>query len=305
MRIVLILTGQMERMALADSLCRLFPHATFEIEPPTGTPDDLLPKSFTSSTLPFSAQTKAEGNLDDLVRRLTAAVEPGRKGKGRPTLVVLLEDLELANLHQPQIVQAELRAAITRHLQRLRDDPRRLNDAAQVAMALQQRASFHLMSPMTEAYFFADPDALAAVTPRAAEAKLAPDIDIEQFEAADPDYRVPLPPDARCCKKPNKPTPVPWSGDDRSRHPKKYVQYLNRQVPTDPYCTSYRETHQGATALSALSWSAVLAAHRAPFARALIEDIARALDVPCPVAAADDSPTSFFQPRPSKVLRNL
>lgn len=303
MRIVFILTGQMERKAFTQSLVTLFPRVEFEIEPPLGTPAELLPTSFTSNQVPFTAQSPAEQKLDALVQTLAAAVEPGRKGKGRPALVVLLEDLELANLSQPEAVQAELRQAIARHIERLRADRRGLLDPQGVALALQERASFHLMCPMTEAYFFGDPQALAHATPRAALAKLAPGVDLEQFQVADPDYLAPIPEGAHCPQAKN--GKVPWAGEERGRHPKNYVQYLSRQAPQQPYCTDYRETKQGAAALAALRWSAVLLKQAVPFARALVEDIAHALGVPNPVAPPGDALTSILQkPRPT-ILRNL
>lgn len=303
MRIVFILTGQMERKAFTQSLSTLFPQAEFEIEPPPGTPEELLPTSFTSNPVPFVARSAAEQKLDALVRMLAAAVEPGRKGRGRPALVVLLEDLELANLSQPRTVQAALRQAIARHIDRLRADRRGLVDPQVVAESLHERASFHLMCPMTEAYFFGDAEALARATPRAALAKLAPGMDLEQFQVADPDYLASIPEEARC---PLQGTgKVPWAGEDRGQHPKKYVQYLSRQAPQQPYCSDYRETRQGAAALAALRWSTVLATQAVPFARALVEDIAHALDVPNPAAPAGDALTSIFQrPRPT-TLRNL
>lgn len=303
MRIVFILTGQMERKAFTQSLTALFPRAEFEIEPPPETPEELLPKSFTSNPMPFAQQSAAEQKLDTLVQTLAAAVEPGRKGKGRPALVVLLEDLELANLSQPRVVQAELQQAIVRHLDRLRANRHPRLDPEQVAAALHERASFHFMCPMTEAYFFGDPLALSLATTRAGEAKLAPRIDIEQFQVADPGFLDPIPEDARCPQQGS--GKVPWAGEERIRHPKKYVQYLSRLAPSEPYCSDYRETKQGAAALSALRWETVLASQEAPFARALIEDIAQALGESCPVDSAGSMFTSIHQkPRPT-TLRNL
>jgi hypothetical protein len=305
MRVVLIPTGKMERKALAASLLNIFPDVEFECEPPDGTPDSLLPNSFTSSTLPSKVHSAAEQNVDKLVRWLVATVEPGRKGRSKPALVILVEDLELANVTQPEVVQRELSAAIQRHIERLRADPRRVLDPDLVAQALRERASFHLMVPMTESYFFGDPMALAQATPRAGDARLMPGADVEAFQVTDPAFLLPLPPGAACPHSAD--NHCPWDGEDRSRHPKKYVQYLNRSEQ-EPFCTNYKETQQGVAGLRALRWKTVLTEpNAAPYARVLIEDIAQAIDVECPVdsSARDRGPTSIFRRPPALVLRNL
>ena len=127
-------------------------------------------------------------------------------------------------------------------------------------------------------------------------------VDVEQFQVDDAAYLAPLPAEAQCPRTVD--SRCPWAGEDRSRHPKKYVQYLSRSA-REPFCSDYKETHQGAAGLAALDWHTVLAdPAAAPFARALIEDIAHAVGQPSPACGPAAATSIFGKPRPT-VLRNL
>jgi hypothetical protein len=124
---------------------------------------------------------------------------------------------------------------------------------------------------MAEAYFFGEPAALGRAKATRAHRFDPGARDLEDFEVDDPDYLAPAPAGA------------PWNTTPRHRHPKHYVQFLCDPTGTQP--RAYRETHEGLAALAQLDWPAVLQHEQyGAFARALIDDLADALDVstPCP-----------------------
>jgi hypothetical protein len=129
---------------------------------------------------------------------------------------------------------------------------------------LRERASFHLFSPLVEAYFFGEPEALARAGADKAPSLFDPShSDVEAFVVDDPRFLAPGSVKAA------------WSKSDRARHPKRYVQYLCD--PTGEGAAPYRETHEGAAALRTLAWDQVLAAQGfVRHARAVFSDIAEA-----------------------------
>src|SRR5947208_699361 len=110
-RLRLIVTGQAERRALHLSLKRLFEEHLEVMEP-------LFVEGFTSNRLrPLPASPAPARRLAArMAEALVAEVSVGRKKDGKADLVVALDDLELANDDQPQVVVAELKAAIQEHL---------------------------------------------------------------------------------------------------------------------------------------------------------------------------------------------
>lgn len=125
---------------------------------------------------------------------------------------------------------------------------------------LRSRASFHLFVPMPEAYFYAEPAALARAGAKAVSLFDVARHDTEGFQVEDPAYRQWIEKRAPRTVEPH-------------RHPKQYLRYL-----CDPNASidrGYRETHEGVRALEALAWSEVTArANRECYARALLEDFA-------------------------------
>lgn len=267
--VVLVVTGKMEAMALHDSLGRIFPEHRFHVWPRVD--------GFTSTRLP-----PADGPLSERHRTrvatfattLIARLRGGRKDAPRADFVLGIEDLELCNAEQPEHVVAALRHAVAESLATW-DGPaaRRLPDE------VRERCSFHVMAPMTEAYFFADPAALARATapgpsrPNQFDSRVC---DVEQFLVSDADYQTPptLPKAARGAND--------WRCDDRARHPKHYLEFL-----TDPQLSGrgrYDETRHGCDALRELDWPALASEARtrpaARFARSLLADLVDMLGVP-------------------------
>jgi hypothetical protein len=153
-RVQLITTGEMEQRALGRSLHRLFPDHKFV--------SAARLDGFTSAPLPPAPPLPAgvQLNLDKFVANLIGAFAPGnRRDRDRPDFVVAVEDVELVNADDPARITASLREALQRRLDAWLANARALD---RLREDLQSKVSFHLMAPMTEAYFFADSEARLA-----------------------------------------------------------------------------------------------------------------------------------------------
>jgi hypothetical protein len=256
-RVALIVTGDLEKKSLHLSLVRWFPEVTFEL---------LQLDGFTSCALPEEPAFDAgrPSLVEKLAAALIAAVDPGRSGTPAD-LAFLVDDLELYNLASPERAVRHVRAAVARQLDlRWGNADRRRQSADRV----RARCSFHLLSPMIEAYFFGEPEALLRAGARR-PAVFDPLVrDVEAFATDDPSFLAA--PDGK--------HPI-WARPDRARHPKAYVRFLCDPEGAIP--RAYRETKEGHEALRSLDWPRVLAPEAgARFARSLLLDLAEGLDQP-------------------------
>jgi hypothetical protein len=274
-RVALVVTGDLEQRGLAASLARVFPEADFHIEAKLN--------GFTTGTLPNVGAAPIPTLVDKLAAALVAAVDPGRTGTPSD-LAIAIDDLEIANLHQPGVVVATFRDAVTRYVNGKWPSTARQQRAYAL---LRERASFHLLSPMPEAYFFSDTSALAAAGVSASP-QLAPGVDLEDFTVVDAPYLA-------------APTGSPgWAKSNRARHPKHYLQYLID--PTEGL--RYRETQQGLAALGRVEWAALSGKHptHLRLLRSLLLDLSHGLGQQARIPAGPDHPaTALKQPG---VLRN-
>jgi hypothetical protein len=256
-RVALLVTGDVEKRALHLSLGRIFPEAAFEPQQLDG---------FTSVELPAEPTfDPARPSLaEKLAAALVSAVDPGRSGVPAD-LAFLVDDLELFNARVPERAVHHIRVAVERHIEaRWPSADRRGRSAGLV----RERCSFHLLSPMVEAYFFGEPAALeraGATRPARIDPRVS---DVEDFVTDDPDFLAP--PDGK--------HPV-WAKAQRARHPKRYLQFLCDPEGDNP--RAYRETKGGHEALRSLDWRAVLdPPSHVRFARAFLADLAEALGSP-------------------------
>jgi hypothetical protein len=272
--IELIVTGKLEHKALASSLGK-FVGSACSIRAAAKRID-----GFTSARFPIDPPPKARARVQKVAAHLVAAFDRSAP----PDFAVLVDDLELYNLDQPDVVVDAFRDAVNAHLDERYSDAKARERCAD---KLRERASFHLLKPMAEAYFFAGTAALSA-----ANARLSPHLvaalDIEEFlvdSAFDPAYFAPT---GQCATgsrqsscpwddsnwKPPLPPSVTKGAAPRALHPKKYVEYLARDDAPRDWCTTYEETTVGAAAMELVDWRALMSAEeRCPFARALIEDL--------------------------------
>lgn len=319
MRVCLLVTGRMEVEGLPLLLRAWFPSHDFDVitRLPDGTPFD----GFTSSRVTRKLLEAGVGSsLDKLVQQLCAELVPGRDG-APPDLIVVLDDLELDNMDQPEFVVECFRAALLQHLEKLEQERggklvRRMRDA------LCAKASFHLAVPMAEAWLFADLESLrlAGAPPAHLPPKLRLDKGPEDFVTDDVDYSEDLgcptwtslrPALQKRRRKTHRPL---WLREDRELHPKAYLSWLCRH-PKEKKCSIYRETSgranrpSGSAALAGLERDTVLQS-RCPFFFAFLEDLGEALDTPLALEQDEVSTvTGFFHAQANKhralLLRNV
>lgn len=282
MRISILTTGYTELYGIGPALQGLFPEHEFEV---VRFRNDEPFDSFTSSRLSASAAPRQARALVEAAAREAV----GDRHRRASDLVIILDDLELENVDQPQVPVGIIRDAVRTHLSRL-DGEQDIRIVARTRRALRERVSFHLVKPMIEAWILADPCGPArAGVPRDRSASPNRHDDRENFEVRDEAYDAASAADcewfrglseAEQRKSENRP---PWLGQlPRHRHPKYYLSWLCRDGSVKK-CSTYRETLNGAAALRQLDWSGLLASEAsAPFARALVNDIADLVGSPEP-----------------------
>ena len=287
MRVGLIVTGQCEERGLCDSLARVFRGARFDVLRRV--------ESFTSADVREMPVSPVPSTLQNLASRMVAEVvdvdDP-------PELLIALDDLELVNASHPELVAARVRDAVLAHMGR--HDWSSQGAREKATRLVRERCSFHLLAPMVEAYFFAEPEALVRAGASRPSRVDAAAIDLEAFVTDDPDYLGhPLVPHKQSPKRKS------WALRDpmeRALHPKHYLRFLCD--PANPYTDRYVETKGGAEALRELDWPRVFAhSERVRLARSLFEDIADRLGVPHPFPGQGHPATSDF--KSARVLRNL
>lgn len=286
MRVGLIVTGQCEERGLCDSLARVF----------RGTRFDVLRRveSFTSADVREMPVSPAPSTLQNLASRLVADVV---EVDDPPDLLIALDDLELVNAPHPELVTARVRDAVLAHMARHEWTSQAARQKA--TRIVRERCSFHLLAPMVEAYFFAEPEALVRAGAVRASRFDAEATDLEAFVTDDPEY-LGHPVVAHKQSPKRKSWAIPLA--ERARHPKHYLRFLCD--PTDPLTRRYAETQGGAAALCELDWSRVFAhSERVRLARSLFEDIADRLGVPHPFPGEGHPATADF--KSARVLRNL
>lgn len=263
-RVQLIVTGELERLGLHLSLRKLFASTQADVEflPPLKTQD--FTSNRVGALLPPEQATRSLATK--LARSLVTTVYPGRGGTLQADHVIAVDDLELVNADQPEHVLTYFRHAVRAYV----DDAFPTTATRErVYQSLAERGSFHLLVPMAESYFFGEAAALERARANKAPNRFDAARDLEDFEVDDLAYLAPAP------------TTAPWKTEPRHRHPKNYVRYLCD--PTGTQLRAYRETHEGLDALRVLDWTAVLRHEtHAAFARALVDDVADALNVPSP-----------------------
>jgi hypothetical protein len=316
-KVAFVPTGRTEWQGLPGAFKALFPAHDFDVLPTAeevrSHPDDFPSPGFTSLALSAEHEATPPEAASELVRRAAQAALGDTRAKTPPAgLVVVLDDLELANLALPQQerVTRVFRAAVVKHLDTL---DRRFE--ARTRVALVERVSFHLLVPMVEALFFADREALRRAGVQAqTPVDFSATCDPEAFQTNDPAYLAAtkascprwsnLPPGRQKRLRPK------WLGSQaRERHPKGYLQWLCRDG-TATNCTAYHETKDGGQALAHLRWSELLSrpVNHFSYLRALLADLAEGLaDNPetGPVLGSQALLTSRFTQRREPVLRNL
>lgn len=288
-RIKLIVTGDMEKQSLHESLRKLFPvvqngeAVIWETQRVHGATSHRLVEGKEPSR-----------TMQALAKAMLAEAIAGKTGTPAD-LVLVIDDVELGNLNREHIVAAHFRSAVETLL----------NDYSATTQdryrsLLRGKCSFHLLKPMIEAYLFGDEQALQiAGVPNTATPRLVHLTDVEAFETNDSIW---LP----TCWIENSKHAVnaPWWRHER--HPKHYLEHLGKRGDPDYV---YEETRHGKWSLMALAWRQVPKQGRdVPILRALFEDLADWFHISNPLGGGAKNP--YFYPEESVrrdrlLLRNM
>jgi hypothetical protein len=293
MKVKLIVTGDLERRALGDSLRRYFGETSSGVEI-----DFLRPRKVQCiTTAPLRAGgDKVPRNIDGLARAMIAEVWEG--ADGRPSdLVVAIDDLELANQPHPDRVTSSVRRGVQQELAR-RSRDLGLKAAQELQAVVREKCSFHLLVPMIEAYFFADRRALQRAGASSQHPPKLVRPDVEDFETNDPLF-LPV-----AHVENGRRHALGHSWWRHERHPKHYLDHLCGRTGG-----IYQETVHGSMALAELTWTSLASDSTAlAFARALFQDLADAFEVDNPMGPGELAPSTFPTKaidRAGLVLRNL
>jgi len=290
-RIKLIVTGDLEKLALHESLKRFFPCKMNNKDVIWEEPRKL--NCTTTSCLRSLEKNKIKPS--DPMKALARAMlresfeAKSQKNSKPPDLVIVIDDVEIGNLDRENIVAEHFRAAVEyvfKEKQYNREE-------------LRKKCSFHLLRPMVESYFFGDADALRnAGVSDTEKPQLIHKTDVEQFETNDPKW---LP----TCKMENDKRKKIISWWHHERHPKHYLEHL-----TERSGIFYDESNFGKKALEKLAWKKVPKIQSdTPFIRSLFEDIAEWFDIPNPLGTGGATSPYFYPDksvnRTTLLLRNM
>jgi hypothetical protein len=283
----LIVTGHMEEIALADALKKAFPSLSFS--------RTIRLDGITSVNFALAPHSPAISQLaDKLASALVAAVDPGRKGTPED-MAIVIDDLELANLNQPEVVVKYFRNAVIRCVQNRWTNQKRQELCFD---RVRERCSFHLFVPMAEAYFFGEvPDALVRAGATLTSTVSGKDMDVENFLVTNDTNYLTAPKGTSFWAK---------NQTDRAQHPKRYLDYLCCPDINTNKKARYRETHGGIKALKTLNWDSVLLGNSpsGAYLRALFDDISWRFNLPNPYPGFC-APITTYKIEQDNILRNL
>lgn len=292
-RIKLIVTGDMEKAALHQSLKRFFPENRKNKAVIWDTPRKA--QCVTSSPLrPLAVGASPSNPMIELAKAMIAETITGKRGEAAD-LVIVIDDVELGNLGQEAVIAGHFCAAVNRVIADKNHDS---NTEDRLREQLQQKCSFHLLKPMVEAYLFGDPAALGlAGVPNGVNPCLVHPTDVEQFESNDSLWLPICHAENAKKQQQNK----HWWRNEL--HPKRYLEHL-----TEHGHVIYEETTNGKYALVALNWNQVPKCQPdAPIIRSLFEDLSDWFGIANPIGG--QTHPSFYPMttvnRANLLLRNM
>jgi hypothetical protein len=287
-RIKLIVTGALEKSAMHASLRRYFPDKVGDKDVTW----DMPRKTDGATSHPLVAGALPSKPMRNLAKIMI--VESCERTKTGPPAdrVIVLDDVELANLGNEKIVVEHFRAAVNAEI-----GSYPAIDQQRMRSVIREKCSFHLIRPMIEGYFFTDTGALsrAGVSPQVVPS-WTNGTDSENLECTDPAW---LP----TCQKENElRANLGWWRHER--HSKHYLESLVGRSGL-----IYSETTTGARALQDLDWpKSPKVADDISVIRCLFEDISLTFGVESPLGHGVLNPHLFptVATRPADlVLRNI
>ncbi|MBF0192847.1 MAG: hypothetical protein HQL99_17175 [Magnetococcales bacterium] len=273
-RIKLIVTGDMEKQALPQSLKRFFPSQRNGQNVIWETPHKV--DGVTCSRLDPSKSPSER--MKRLVKAMLAEATIGSQGTPAD-LVLVLDDVELHNLGQESIVTDHFKKAIEMHLSNLP------NNQLKIREIIRNKCSFHLLKPMIESYLFGDLEALSmAGVPASTQPLLVHATDMEQFESNDPQWL----PNCYAENEEKKKINQPWWRHEC--HAKQYLIYLRSRHSEFPY----QETMHGKKSLTMLNWKKIQKTPTDnPIIHSLFQDIADWFGVQNPLGEGKIDPIFY------------
>lgn len=289
-RIRLIVTGDLERKAIAKSLRRMFPKKTSD-----GVDVEWLsPQKFHGATT--HRLDPAKDPSDPMRQLAKAAVSEAMDGeqKNPSDLVIVVDDLELFNVGRAAVVVGHFRRAMEAEIERRYSN---LAHRVRASEVVRSRCSFHLLSPMVESYLFGDHKALRAAGCGESAAPSLCHPDYEDFWCTDASF-------AAHCLQENQSKHLSgnlWWREER--HSKHYLEHLVQQAGG-----YYEETVGGADAFGSLAWKRVpKTAYDFSLIRSLFQDVADFIGCDNPLGLWN-GPTPTYVPlkaRRGMCLRNV
>jgi len=282
MRVNIVVTGVAEQKGIVEFLENIFDDVEF---------NSVRFDGFTSIRIsPDATIPNGDGIPSDVADLATFFVEEVHSRRGEQ--FILLEDLEVANLDQPDVVIRCFLNAVNAIV-----DGKRPHHTT-IENDLKERAAFHLMSPMLESYFFTDENVLGALELQSQPILSHPDV--EGFRVNDQGFLDSVSDLNPISNGGQTWQPAEWYGS----HPKHYLKYLRSPSnPYDPDIPNYKESKVGAHALKNLDQQAVLANEEAAqFFRAFLTDLAWQLKQEDKVAQGTSHPLTSGE---GTMLRNI
>ena len=299
--IKLIVTGDSEKKSLHKSLQSCFPNETVN-------GDSVIwdqPRKVNGTTSNRLTQgVGPSSSMKAMVDAMFSEILSGKKpNNSPPDFVIVIDDVELGNVGQEDVVVQSFLTAVNDKLAQLRE----INSVAKfntIQTRIRTCCSFHLLCPMVEAYFFADPNTLiSGGVADGINSMLTHPTDVEQFDAS-PDLH---PEWQALCKSKNAAQigRAPWWKTER--HPKHYLTHLL----SVSNAAAYHETTLGSEMIEAIKWTTVAKISTdSPIISALLEDIWDWYGiVPSAGQCVGKSSDLMYRARPTypfqRILRNL
>lgn len=260
----LIVTGDAEKKSLHKSLQKVFPTHNSD--------GDLViwdtPRKADGATgYRLGAGAPPSTSMTALVDVMFAELLVGKRPNSvPPDLVIVIDDVELGNVGQEFLIVEAFQAAVNVKLLALEAD-RSAANFQKIKSRVKACCAFHLLRPMVESYFFANPATLAVCgVPFAHAPMLLHQTDVECFDAT-PDQNVKW---QALYLEENSKKQLKDAWWKTECHPKRYLTHLLSANGAP----EYQETVLGAKMIEATDWAVVAKTQTdSPVISALLEDI--------------------------------
>lgn len=156
-RIKLIVTGDLEKLALSQSLMKHFP-STYNGKNVIWDEPRKTHGATSYQLQPLSAGGLLSNPMKELAKAMLAeALEGKKRGQSPADLVIVIDDVELGNLGRENVIAEHFQAAVNNAIQ-LKAKGISAEDA-RIRSVIRDKCSFHLLKPMV-VHILAQPEHL-------------------------------------------------------------------------------------------------------------------------------------------------